>query len=77
MNHEDRIRVRAYDIWIAEGCPAGRREELWQRAAAEIDALIPDGLGNTNVNPGAEVEEPTLIGDATSETKPSRVRRVA
>jgi hypothetical protein len=43
MDKENRIRVRAYDIWVAEGCPEGRDSEHWQQAAAEIEASIADG----------------------------------
>lgn len=32
----DRIRQRAYDIWIAEGCPAGKDAEHWDRAKREL-----------------------------------------
>jgi hypothetical protein len=33
---EARIRERAYVIWLAEGCPAGRAAEHWRRAEQEI-----------------------------------------
>jgi ATP-dependent helicase YprA (DUF1998 family) len=33
---EDRIRVRAYDIWIAEGRPYGRELAHWRRAHQEL-----------------------------------------
>jgi hypothetical protein len=33
---EDRIRERAYDIWIAEGRPHGRDQAHWQRAMQEL-----------------------------------------
>ena len=46
MDQEDRIRMRAYDLWIAEGCPRGREKEHWERAAAEIEAF---GLQKTVV----------------------------
>ncbi|WP_207484121.1 DUF2934 domain-containing protein [Arenibaculum pallidiluteum] len=35
---DERIRQRAYDIWMSEGCPEGRHEEHWHRAAAELRA---------------------------------------
>jgi hypothetical protein len=31
-----RIEQRAYDIWVRQGCPAGRAEENWQQAEREI-----------------------------------------
>jgi Protein of unknown function (DUF2934) len=33
---EDRIRERAYDIWIEEGRPHGRDLAHWQRARREL-----------------------------------------
>ena len=33
---EDRIRERAYGIWIAEGRPHGRELAHWQRAHHEL-----------------------------------------
>ena len=31
-NNEDRVRVRAYHLWEAEGRPEGREGEFWARA---------------------------------------------
>ena len=61
MEREDRIRVRAYDIWIAEGCPTGREREHWERAAAEIDGSRTDGSENAGI---------TSAGDAGSLAAP-------
>jgi hypothetical protein len=33
---EDRVRVRAYEIWEREGRPDGKDDEHWHRAAKEI-----------------------------------------
>jgi hypothetical protein len=33
---DDRIRERAYGIWIAEGRPDGREYAHWQRARHEL-----------------------------------------
>jgi len=33
---EDRVRVRAYHIWEANGRPSGRDEEFWRRACEMI-----------------------------------------
>ena len=33
---DDRIRERAYGIWIAEGRPDGREHAHWQRARHEL-----------------------------------------
>lgn len=33
---EDRIRSRAFQIWLDEGEPEGRHQEHWERAKKEI-----------------------------------------
>lgn len=38
-DEEKLIRERAYEIWEREGRPAGRSEEHWRQAAAEIAAV--------------------------------------
>jgi hypothetical protein len=35
---EQRIRERAYQIWLDEGRPHGRDKEHWQQAEAQINA---------------------------------------
>ena len=34
---EQRIRVRAYDIWERDGCRDGRAEDHWREAESEIE----------------------------------------
>ena len=46
-----RIRERAYEIWLREGQPQGRAEEHWERAKQEImgdrsPPLQPDFIVN-------------------------------
>jgi hypothetical protein len=36
-SQEERIRARAYAIWMEEGRPHGKHEEHWHRAAREIE----------------------------------------
>jgi hypothetical protein len=35
-SHEQQIRERAYAIWEGEGRPAGRADDHWRQAEAEI-----------------------------------------
>jgi len=37
MTRDDRIRIRAYEIWQREGRPEGRHEQHWVAATGEID----------------------------------------
>lgn len=36
MNHQDRIKQRAHEIWEREGRPHGRDAEHWSRAEEEL-----------------------------------------
>lgn len=36
MDKEERIRLRAYEIWIQLGQPEGREREHWEQARREI-----------------------------------------
>jgi hypothetical protein len=40
-NTEERIRYRAYEIWIAEGQPVGKDKEHWDRAERELTGDVP------------------------------------
>ena len=33
---EQRVRIRAYEIWEREGCPEGGAEQRWLRAEEEL-----------------------------------------
>ena len=35
---EERVRARAHEIWLREGCPEGRDLVHWRQAEAEIAA---------------------------------------
>ncbi len=38
MDIEQQIRVKAFELWEAEGCPDGRADHHWSQAQAEISA---------------------------------------
>jgi Protein of unknown function (DUF2934) len=40
MTLEERVRHRAYELWEEAGRPAGRAEEFWRQARAEVEAEI-------------------------------------
>ncbi len=35
-NREERIRLRALEIWREQGCPDGRAREHWEQAEREV-----------------------------------------
>ncbi len=36
MDNSERIRLRAYEIWIQQGQPEGREFDHWQQARREV-----------------------------------------
>jgi hypothetical protein len=70
-DHEERVRARAYKIWMEEGCPEGRSEMHWEMArelvaieenyATTLKPVPPDGAEA----PGGEpVEEAAVAANA-------------
>lgn len=53
-DRQERIRIRAHELWLLEGQPEGREEEHWFRAA---EAIRLEDLENSagTVNPSFEV----------------------
>jgi hypothetical protein len=49
---DERVRLRAYYLWEAEGRPLGRNDEFWDRAHREIIAEAA-----AEVRPGGSDEE--------------------
>ncbi|WP_018701370.1 DUF2934 domain-containing protein [Amorphus coralli] len=86
---EQRVREKAYQIWVEEGRPEGRELDHWERAselvAIEQDndaTLVPreTGVGD-DVEPPEALENlgefPELVDQGTGETAPSRDRAEA
>ena len=59
-DNEQLVRERAYQIWEEEGCPEGRAQSHWDRAAREIQARR-DGQNPTIFNEDF-VLQPAPIG---------------
>jgi hypothetical protein len=56
-SREERIRLRALEIWREQGCPEGRAREHWQQAEREVGG---DDTGGTGGNqPVSQAETPT------------------
>lgn len=43
MDRIERIRERAYQIWMSEGQPLGRDGEHWERARLQIEKELKNG----------------------------------
>jgi hypothetical protein len=64
----ERIRVRAYHLWQADGCPEGREAEYWQRAE-ELQAIAeyPAGTIPVGTPRGDEVVDEAELQDNLGE----------
>jgi hypothetical protein len=55
-SREERIRRRAYQIWLEEGCPVGRDKAHWDMASELV--AIEEGQRDTLRPPGPASGEP-------------------
>lgn len=62
-NEEDRIRVRAYEIWQAMGCPEGRDTDTWLQARIEIAAQDAYGLEGGDIR----AMQQTVVANAAAD----------
>ena len=66
---EDAIREQAYLIWEREGRPWGREAEFWDRAAAELAALMK--------RPRTAAKAAPKAPSVTASAKPAKARAPA
>jgi hypothetical protein len=64
---EHRIRERAYQIWLDEGCPSGRAQEHWDLAKLAI--AQQDGLGAALLSPEESIPRPEPIEAVTNQAE--------
>ena len=50
---EQRIRERAFFIWVEQGRPEGRDKEHWQQAASELTPVPTDAVQRAAPGDGA------------------------
>jgi hypothetical protein len=48
QNLSDRIRERAYEIWVASGSPEGEAAQHWLTAEKEILAILAPAVPNAS-----------------------------
>jgi hypothetical protein len=66
---EERVRERAYQLWVEEGRPAGRDRDHWEKARRLIDEEERSGLGPAEA-PGPVLSDPlTPAVDPAQKTK--------
>lgn len=72
-NHDRLIRQRAYELWEAEGRPAGRESAHWEQAEREVSEA---SAASSSTNGGPRVANPQEPGPALStERTPPRKKR--
>jgi hypothetical protein len=62
-----RIRLRAYHLWEADGCPEGREAEFWERASELVGMEESAGAGqlpNPATRPGANPARTEIVDEA-------------
>ena len=77
---EDRIRERAYRLWLEEGQPQGRSTEHWEKARALLAAETDPEAGKAGVGEGESLKEMNLLetrGQRISKKRPSVSRKPA
>ena len=58
---EERIRLRALEIWREEGCPEGRAREHWEQAERELGGERARAAGgNQPTDQVAPEDDPAL-----------------
>ena len=74
-DREERIKERAYTIWLAEGRVHGRHQDHWHRAEREIAAeetgSKPAGGGTTRPS-RARAAKPASEGGTAAAKRPAR-----
>src|SRR5579885_1748863 len=76
-DRDARIRERAYQIWIEEGCQHGKQDEYWYRAEQEIAAQEPEAEpADTPAEPGTRPRAPakTPAAEKDAPAAPGRPR---
>ena len=64
---QERVRERAYAIWLRQGSPDGRAEQFWLMAEEE---LLAEGQGQSAGYPDRPTDE-VVPADKTSDAPPA------
>jgi hypothetical protein len=66
----ERIRDRAYQIWLDEGQPTGRERAHWEQAARELGLDQPSSSERADERVDEGLEETFPTSDTPSEIQP-------
>lgn len=81
-DHDARVNLRAYDLWVAEGRPEGRADVHWDKASelvaiedSQRDTMLRSASDGEPVESLVAVENagefPTLTDEGEEKTAPS------
>ena len=65
-DREERIRLRALEIWREEGCPEGRAKEHWEQAEREVGGDSNEAGGDQQPTSQSIPNEAAASPDAVS-----------
>ena len=69
---EDQIRIRAYQLWEADGCPDGQADHYWHRAAALEPTEIAAKKPARRAKPAKAVEAPAVAEPVTKRRRTTK-----
>ena len=64
----ERVRERAYAIWLREGSPDGQAEQFWLMAEEE---LLAEGQGQGGEHPDRPMDEVVQADQAINDASPA------
>lgn len=73
----EKVRVRAYYLWEAEGCPEGRDGEFWERALQEQQASALDRTSEPPKAKRATAKPPSAKQAKTPKASPPSASKKA
>jgi len=83
VTDHEKIRLRAFQIWEAEGRPEGRDEEHWQRAECELSlvpspkAAKPSSTEGAAAKKAVAAKKPATVKTAPKAVSPKRGKPAA
>jgi hypothetical protein len=78
-SHEERVRLKAYEIWLNEGKPEGREQRHWEMARemigyedARLSTLVPSNGDGGTAQKGAAAEVPSVADFGGTKRSPKK-----
>ena len=78
QSDDEKIRQRAYEIWVREGQQEGRDQDYWLQAEGELAQETAAAPGGEDTSSASRVKKPTAangIANQAAAKPPGRKRR--